>query len=50
MFGAGRTEIWENGQNLKSCICARETRTTRAENEKKNSWELMKRLWVCFLF
>lgn len=50
MFGAGRTEIWENGQNLKSCICARETRTTRAENEKKNSWELMKRLWVCFFF
>lgn len=22
----------------------------RAENEKKNSWKLMKRLWVCFLF
>lgn len=27
MFGAGRMESWENGQNLKSSICRKETRT-----------------------
>lgn len=28
MFGAGRMENWENGPNLKSSICRRQTRTT----------------------
>lgn len=48
MFGAGGTESWENGlKNLKSCVCARETRAIQRLRMKRKSFgSLQKELSV----
>lgn len=42
MFGAGRMESWENGQNTEFCMPEGDKDYFRAENEKKNTSKFMK--------
>lgn len=51
MFRAGRIESWENGQNLKSSIRRRETRTTSGlRMGRKIPVKFIKLFWVCSVF